>query len=203
MVKVGRVAKEWSFSLTVKITEKLDGANELIRINNVKKNNDKPKPCCDPGTRIPAIFVKDEVSKLYICTAIGKNGNSCWLDKDGLPLKKEVHVKIEQKKDIADGKYYFFVYKNGDEVHKKENPNPEEFNDAIMYAAASQKAGKATLKGVQFQNLGKFPPPLILIPSLLLLYIYLIFYTLNFIYFDIFVIFHFHFNNFNFNNSNQ
>ena len=125
---------------------------EIIRINN------NGIDCCSIGSRIPGVFFRGSSLKLHICTTLGTNGNSCWSSDSDLPVNKETHVKIEQRKNEA-GKYIYTIVIDGEEKFTKENTSPREFKDATMYSDMNKgknRIANVKLKGVQFKNLGTF-----------------------------------------------
>ena len=153
LVNIPKIAKEWTFSFYIRPKTKAGGWREIIRINNNKRYG-KAVDCCDSGTRIPAVYFNGKSFWLYICYSISGNGNKCWGEyKEQLPTNKETHLRMEQKRDEASGKYYFTVYKDGAQVWKQENSAPTEYKDATMYSALTKNVAFATLRAVKFENL--------------------------------------------------
>uniref|UniRef100_A0A7M5V0H6 Uncharacterized protein n=1 Tax=Clytia hemisphaerica TaxID=252671 RepID=A0A7M5V0H6_9CNID len=138
--------KEFTFTFDIKPNKKLAGWRKILHINN------NGKPCCAVGSRIPGIWFNSNSYRMHICFAINGKGNDCWNDPKDLPEKKFSNIKIEQSKE--DGKYIFRIYKDGEEVFKKDNTKgAQEFKDAKLYGSfGGGTFANVDLKGVVFQN---------------------------------------------------
>merc|ERR1711953_252238 len=82
------------------------------------------------GERVPAIFYyhKPE-SCFHICSTVGTDGNSCF--DYNIEFNKEYHIDIVQAK--KNGKFYYTVNINGEEIKNVENTNPQSFEDVKVF----------------------------------------------------------------------
>ena len=139
--------KEFTFTFDIKPNKKLGGWRKILHINN------NGKSCCEVGSRLPGIWFNGNSYRLHICFAINGKGNDCWNDNKDLPEKKFSNIKVEQVKE--DDKYIFKIWKDGEEVFKKENKDAREFKDAKLYGSFGVgNYADVDLKGVAFQNSG-------------------------------------------------
>eukprot|EP00091_Calanus_sinicus_P008121 TRINITY_DN1973_c0_g1_i2.p1 TRINITY_DN1973_c0_g1~~TRINITY_DN1973_c0_g1_i2.p1 ORF type:complete len:303 (-),score=67.72 TRINITY_DN1973_c0_g1_i2:56-964(-) len=81
------------------------------------------------GDRIPGVFMYDK--KLYICSAINGNSNTC-MEEIEIKLKKWTYVEICQH--VLNGKLTFEILIDGKSVYKKVNNKPCRFKNVKVFA---------------------------------------------------------------------
>ena len=88
------------------------------------------------GSRIPAIFFKENSRKLVVCSAVNQNKNYCYTSPKDLPVDEYTTVEVSQiqfKGGPLNGKYELQIKINGTTVHNVENAQPRFFGNVKVY----------------------------------------------------------------------
>lgn len=86
------------------------------------------------GDRIPGAWFRPDSQKLYICSAINDQKDTCYKAEEDLPSKKFTRVAINQSK--IDGKSYTYTIRVNDKiVFTRTNKKAKVFKDVKLYAA--------------------------------------------------------------------
>merc|ERR1711953_1621113 len=102
------------------------------------------------GERIPAIYYhRNPESVFHICSTVGTNGNSCF--DYNIEFNKEYHIDIVQAK--KNGKFYYTVNINGEEIKNVENTNPQSFEDVKVFGGNNfNPASDASYKNLIWES---------------------------------------------------
>lgn len=104
--------------------------------------------CCSLGDRIPSIFFNSG-GYLLITSAVSDNGNY-WVTHD-IDLDKQYHIEIVQEK--KNGKFYYTININGEEIRNVENTNPQSFEAVKVFAGDDfYPASDATYKNLIWES---------------------------------------------------
>ena len=145
-----RLSKTFSiaFDLKPRATNPAVGAARAIL-----KMQTSDKFCCNEGDNIPMVaFRGDKTTRIRVCMDMDKP-NQCLYIKDTLPVNKFTSVLLKQEE--KDGKSIFSITIAGEEVEKKENKKPREFNNVRIWASGRfRDAGNAEMRNLEIRNLG-------------------------------------------------
>merc|ERR1711953_1588592 len=102
------------------------------------------------GERIPAIYYhRNPESVFHICSTVGTNGNSCF--DYNIEFNKEYHIEFVQAN--KNGKFYYTVNINGEEIKNEENTNPQSFEDVKVFGGNNfNPASDASYKNLIWES---------------------------------------------------
>ena len=105
----------------------------------------------EQGERILAINFQPNRG-MIVAASIGEESNHEIEFKDDLPpLNKETRIEVSQLR--SEGKYIFRIQVDEREVHRVENKNPREFENASVYVSSPWSPSTiAVIKGLQMET---------------------------------------------------
>jgi len=117
------------------------------------KGNEGSNNCCNNGDRVPIVQLTD-YGDLFFINSIDGNGNGYF--HTGVELNKWLKIEIQQ--DRIDGKVFFLVKIDGQEINRLENYDPRSFEDVRVYAGDSfNDPANARYKNLHYENIEEDP----------------------------------------------
>jgi len=115
--------------------------------------------CCDIGDRVLAIFYQPLTKSngiLRIGSAVGFRTH--YVDYN-IDLEKWYHIEIIQIQK-KNGKFYYTLNINGDEIVNVENRNPQSFEDVKVFAGLEgvRPSDPVSLSNARYKNFGWITP---------------------------------------------
>ena len=92
------------------------------------------KDCCDPGSRLPAIYFRrvNGVTWLYVASDINENPNYVYeKPESSIQIGKKVNIRVQQA--LFRANYLFAIFINGRVVWGLNNEKPREFAHVKLY----------------------------------------------------------------------
>ena len=86
------------------------------------------------GSRIPAVFLYPQSTRLYVCSALNDNGNVCWSSKEDMPTDTWFNLKVMQvwnsdTSSVCRPTYTYKILINDVEMKSTENKSPMTFEN--------------------------------------------------------------------------
>lgn len=79
------------------------------------------------GSRIPAVFLYEESTRILVCSALNNDGNTCWSSSDEMPIDTWFNLKIKQ--EAIGFEYVYQIFVNGEQVKSIANKAPMTFEN--------------------------------------------------------------------------
>ena len=79
------------------------------------------------GSRIPAVFLYKESTRILVCSAINGDGNVCWSSPAEMPVDTWFNLKIKQ--EVIGSKYVYQIFIDEDQVYSIINNEPMTFEN--------------------------------------------------------------------------
>lgn len=135
---------EYRVAISIIVRSAAPGWSTILRFTSTNDN------CCNIGDRIPAIFYNSD-GFLQISSAVSGNGD--YSDRPNIDLNKWYHIEITQEK--KNGKIYYTVNVNGEEISNVENTTPQSFEDVKVFAGDNfHLASDVTYKNLVWESNG-------------------------------------------------
>ena len=79
------------------------------------------------GSRIPAVFLYKESTRILVCSAVNGDGNNCWSSSEEMPVDTWFNLKIKQ--EAIGSKYVYQIFVDGEQVQSIVNNDPMTFEN--------------------------------------------------------------------------
>ena len=116
---------------------------------------DHSKGVFPQGSRIPAVFLYPQSTRLFVCSAVNDNGNTCWSSKEDMPTDTWFNLKIMQvwNEDVWSPSFTYKIFIDDIEMKSTENKSPMTFENVDGILGNSYEPDRNYLTAVaQYRN---------------------------------------------------